>query len=79
MLSKKEGQNWWVCVFEGDAKIYTQKNEAENSKLSDLDSETRGVVEKMIFDQQQKYKGLHTSEELEKKNREVVLERDFDY
>ena len=23
MLSKKEGQNWWDCVFEGDAKIDT--------------------------------------------------------
>ena len=69
MLSKKEGQNWWDCVFEGDAKIDTQKVEPENSKLSDLDGETRGVVEKMMFDQQQKQKGLPTSEELEKKNK----------
>jgi hypothetical protein len=51
-LIKLEGQNWWDCVFDGDEKIDTQKVEPENSKLSDLDGDTRGVVEKMMFDQQ---------------------------
>ena len=69
MLTKMEGQNWWDCVFVGDEKIDTQKVEPENSKLSDLDGETRGVVEKMMFDQQQKQKGLPTSDELEKRNK----------
>lgn len=49
-LTKREGQNWWDCVLEGDEKINTQKVEPENSKLADLDTETRGVVEKMMFD-----------------------------
>jgi hypothetical protein len=49
-LTKKEGQNWWDCVLQGDEKINTQKVEPENSKLADLDNETRSVVEKMMFD-----------------------------
>eukprot|EP01055_Gregarina_sp_Pseudo9_P000473 Gregarina_sp_Pseudo_9__472@NODE_1301_length_1702_cov_36_597715_g1222_i0_p1_GENE_NODE_1301_length_1702_cov_36_597715_g1222_i0NODE_1301_length_1702_cov_36_597715_g1222_i0_p1_ORF_typecomplete_len292_score51_83CS/PF04969_16/7_4e15Nudc_N/PF14050_6/6_1e13DUF3801/PF12687_7/0_023_NODE_1301_length_1702_cov_36_597715_g1222_i0110985 len=77
-LEKINQMHWWNRCLQGEEKaLDTSKVMPENSKLSDLDPETRQTVEKMMFEQREKQQGRIPQADLLRKFQQAHPEFDL--
>lgn len=55
-LDKLKKHEWWKCVIIGDPEIDNTKVSPNPEHISDLDSETRATIDKMLYDEKIKNK-----------------------
>jgi len=65
-LTKVNQMEWWGRFVKSEEEISTRRVQPETSRVDELDDETQAVVRKMRFDQDQKEKGLPSSDDLQK-------------
>ena len=62
MSLDKVDEYWWEAAFEGETRINVQEIDCSRP-LHELDEEAQGKIAQLIYDQEQKRRGLPTTEE----------------
>ena len=81
-LIKRAREMWWNCVVKGHPEIDVKTVQPQATSISQLEGDTRMMVEKMMVDQRNKAMGLPTTKEqgkLDQLKRLQKLHPEFDW